>query len=196
MSIFSYTPEELSSLRAEALGYLSEKRVPHVLGCEQEAVSLAKRWGEREDLAAASAILHDITKRLSREEHLAMAEKYGLEFDEIELAEPKLLHARTGAALARDIFDVCSEVASAIEWHTTGHPDMTLLEKIIYLADYIEPTRDFPGVEPLRALSYENIDKALILGLEMSREEVLQKGGHPHPRSDELLAQLKQERKQ
>ena len=190
MSILSYTTEDLDALRSAAHGYLNPKRVPHVLGCEQEAVALARRWGEREDLAAAAGILHDCTKRLSTEEHLALADKYGIVLDALERGEHKLLHARTGAALARDIFDVCEQVASAIEWHTTGCQDMTLLQKIIYMADYIEPTRDFPGVEKLRALAYKNLDDAMILGLQMSNEEVIAKGGTPHPRSLALLDQL------
>lgn len=70
-------------------------------------------------------------------------------------------------------------IYSAIRWHTTGRADMTLLEKIIYLADYIEPTRDFDGVERLRKLAYENIDSAMVLGLEMSLEELRQNGIEP-----------------
>lgn len=190
MSVEVYSLQDLNALRPLAHALLEESRVPHVIGCEQEAVALARRWGEREDLAAVAGMLHDSTKHLSYEEQLALAGYYGIRFDETELAAPKLLHARTGAALAKDKFSVCDEVASAIEWHTTGRPGMTALEKLIYLADYIEPTRDFPGVEPLRALAYRDLDAAMILGLRMSREEVLAKGGHPHERSEILLRQL------
>ena len=111
---------------------------------------------------------------------LILAEKYGIVFDKFERENIKLTHAITGAAPSRDLFGVPDRIYSAIRWHTTGRADMTLLEKIIYLADYIEPTRDFDGVERLRKLAYENIDSAMVLGLEMSLEELRQNGIEPH----------------
>ena len=141
---------ELSWLREKAYAWLKPKRIAHVAGCESEAVKLAMRWGEDPETAAEAGILHDITKKLNFEEQLILCGKYGIINDNLELGSPKLLHAKTGAALARDLFGVSDRVYNAIRWHTTGKPDMTLLEKIIYLADYIEPTRDFPGVEKLR----------------------------------------------
>ena len=137
---------ELSWLREKAYAYLKPKRIAHVAGCESEAVRLAMRWGEDPETAAEAGILHDITKKLNFDEQLILCGKYDIINDNLELKSPKLLHAKTGAALARDLFGVSDRVYEAIRWHTTGKPDMTLLEKIIYLADYIEPTRDFPGV--------------------------------------------------
>ncbi len=82
--------------------------------------------------------------------------------------------------MARDLFGVDDAVYEAIRWHCTGKPDMTLLEKIIWLADYIEPTRDFPGVEKTRKLAYEDIDKALAASLEMSLAFIRKEGGEPY----------------
>ena len=171
---------QLDWLRERAYAYLKPKRIPHVAGCEQEASKLALRWGEDPGDAAEAGILHDITKKLSMDEQLILAEKYGIVFDKFERENIKLTHAITGAALSRDLFGVPDRIYSAIRWHTTGRADMTLLEKIIYLADYIEPTRDFDGVERLRKLAYENIDSAMVLGLEMSLEELRQNGIEPH----------------
>ena len=171
---------QLDWLREKAYAYLKPSRVPHVAGCEQEAAKLARRWGEDEGDASEAGILHDITKKLTMPEQLKLAEKYGIVFDALERENIKLTHAITGAALSRDLFGVTDRVYEAIRWHTTGKPDMTLLEKIIYLADYIEPTRDFPGVEPLRALAYEDIDAAMALGLKMSLEELKAGGIVPH----------------
>ena len=84
----------------------------------------------------------------------------------------KLLHSKTGAAIARWEYGMPERVCDAICWHTTGKPDMTTLEKILYIADYMEPTRDFDGVERLRALVYEDLDAAVRLGLEMSVEDL------------------------
>ena len=171
---------ELSWLREQAYAMLDEKRIAHVAGCESEAIRLAVRWGEDPDTAAEAGILHDITKRFSFEEQLNLCQKYGIICDTGELAAPKLLHAKTGAAAAKDLFGVPDPVYQAIRWHTTGKPDMTLLEKIIYIADYMEPTRDFPGVEKLRELAYEDLDSAMLLGLKMSVEEIRQHGQEPY----------------
>lgn len=167
-------------LREQSYAYLSPKRIPHVQGCEWEAVRLAKRWGESEDDAAEAGILHDITKKLVLSEQLILSEKYGIINDTYETANVKLLHAKTGAALARDLFNISDRVYSAIRWHTTGKPDMTLLEKIIYMADYIEPNRDFPGVDRLRKLAYEDLDAAMALGLKMSLEDIRSYGAEPY----------------
>ena len=167
-------------LREAVKPYLSPRRVAHVAGCESEAVLLAMRYGEDAEAAAEAGILHDITKKLSYDEQLILCDKYGIILDKDQLANEKLLHAITGAAFARDVFGVSDAVYDAIRWHTTGKPDMTLLEKIIYMADYVEPTRDFPGVEKLRALAHEDIDAAMALGLEMSLADIRSGGVAPH----------------
>lgn len=174
-------------LRKRAYSFLKPKRIAHVAGCESEAVSLARRWGADEELAAEAAILHDITKRLSLKEQLILCEKYDIITDTLEAKSEKLLHSKTGAAVAADMFGVSAQVENAIRWHTTGKPDMTKLEKIIYLADYIEPTRDFEGVETLRALAYEDLDKALVLGFEMSLEDLKSYGVPPHKNTIDAL---------
>lgn len=167
-------------LRRKGYAMLKPTRVNHVKGCEAEARRLSKRWGGDPDQAAEAAILHDCTKKAELAEQLRLCEKYGIIPDETERVSGKLLHAKTGAAVAEQDFGFDPETASAIRWHTTGKADMTLLEKIIYMADYIEPTRDFEGVAPLRALAYEDLDKAMLLGLEMSRDEIEGRGEVPH----------------
>ena len=159
---------ELSWLREKAFAYLEPGRIAHVVGCESEAVMLAKTWGEDPDTAATAGILHDITKKYRGEEQLKLCRKYGIVYDEVEARNTAILHARTGAALAREEFHVSEEIAEAIRWHTTGKPDMSRLEKILYLADFIEPTRDFPGLEELRKLAYKDLNDAMALALSMS----------------------------
>ena len=174
----------LDLLRPAALSLLDQRRVPHVLGTEAEAAKLARRWGADEENARRAALLHDCTKRLSRPEHLKLCKQYGISIDAQERkAGGKLLHAKTGAALARDLFGVSDEIYSAIYWHTTGKADMTLLEKIIYLADYIEPTRDFGALKELRPLAYEDLDRALLRGFTIAVEDLSKKGMALHPNS-------------
>ena len=175
---------ELAWLRREAYAFLDPKRVPHVAGTEQEAVKLARRWGEDEGDAAEAAILHDITKRLTHDEQLRMCREYGIITDDLERTNEKLLHARTGAALCRERFGVPENIEAAIRWHTTGRAGMTRLEKIIYLADYIEPTRHgFAGLEELRRAAYEDLDAAMVMALGMSWAEVTEKGTPFHQNS-------------
>ena len=105
---------ELSWLREKAYAYLKPKRIAHVAGCENEAVMLAVYWGEDPEKAAEAAILHDIGKKYNFEEQLQICEKYGIINDHDELANPKILHAKTGAAIARDVFGTDEEVTEAI----------------------------------------------------------------------------------
>ena len=181
---------DLAWLREKTDAYLKPTRIPHVRGCEETAARLAVRWGENPEDAAEAGILHDITKKLSTDEQLRLAEKYGIVLDAADIAAPKTLHALTGAWFAREHFGVPDNIFSAIEWHTTGRPGMTTLEKIVYLADFIEPTRDFPGVERVRALAFADLSGAMIQALQMSMDEVTRRGAAPHPRSAEALCWL------
>ena len=141
-----------------------------------------------------AALLHDCTKKLEMPEQLALCRQYGIELDELEQKALKLLHAKTGAAIARDVYGVDDEIYRAIWWHTTGHADMTLLEKIIYLADYIEPSRDFPGVNDLRNCVYEDLDKGLLMGLQMTIDEMTEMENPVHHATIEARDWLKGKR--
>lgn len=180
----------LAQLRPLAMSYLKHKRIPHVLGTEQEAIHLAERYGANVEKARIAALLHDCTKKLTAEEQLALCLRYGIELDDLERSALKLLHAKTGAEIAKQDFGVDNEVYGAIRWHTTGRASMTKLEKVIYLADFIEPTRDFPGVDRLRKVSYESLDAGLKLGLSMTVEEMKERGSPVHHATLEALAYL------
>ena len=173
----------LEDLRCVALSMLDPRRIPHVLGTEETAAALALRWGADEESARRAALLHDCTKKFDKELQLALCRQYGIEPDAAERREGKLLHAITGAAVAYADFGVSGEVRDAIRWHTTGKADMMLLEKIIYLADYIEPTRDFCDLTELRRLAFEDLDGALLLGFTMAVEDLAKKGMPVHPNS-------------
>ena len=163
----------LPELRACSYSMMKEKRVAHVQGVEEEAARLARRWGADETLARRAGVLHDCTKYLELPEQLALCRQYGVELDALERSAVKLLHSKTGACIARAVFGEPDEVYWAIFWHTTAKADMTTLEKILYVADYMEPNRDFEGVERLRALAYEDLDRALLLGVETTIQEMI-----------------------
>ncbi len=157
------------------------KRLSHVFGVREEASRLAKRWGVDPDSAEEAGLLHDITKKLDVDGQLLLIDKYGIIISNSERENPKLLHAITGSEFARREFGVSQDIFDAIRWHTTGRPKMSMLEKVIYLADCIEPNRSYPGVEVLRAASYDDIDKAMCMALKMSIDVVRERGDVLHP---------------
>lgn len=177
-------------LRAVSYSMVKAKRIPHIRGTESTAVKLAERWGANPQYARRAAILHDCTKYLELEEQLKLCRKYGILLDDLEKVAVKLLHSKTGAALARSVFGEPEPVWQAICWHTTGKENMTTLEKILYLADYMEPNRDFDGVEALRKLVWEDLDQAMTLGLTMTVEEMKQRGVPVHSNTLRALAWL------
>lgn len=160
------------ALKEASLALHKEKRAIHACGVCETAVALARHWGEDETVAARAGILHDVTKALEREEQLRLCRKYGMITNTFEQTNYKVLHAKTGAAVAQYVFGESAAVRDAIYWHTTGKAGLTRMEMILYLADYTEPNRCFEGVDALRALSYQDLDAAMLMGLELSIAEL------------------------
>ena len=169
----NYKNLPLDQLREVATGLLKKKRVDHVLGCAATAEKLAGIYGADPVTALRAGLLHDVTKAIDGEDQLLLVDKYDIVISDFERTHPKLLHAKTGAAVAKYVFGESEAVEKAIYWHTTGRADMTLMEKIVYLADYMEPTRSFPGVEALRELAWKDLDHALLLAFRMCVDELV-----------------------
>ena len=153
--------------------------MPHVLGTEQEAVRLTRQYGA-DETQAGSPLCSTTAPRSWTWTGSWPVPAVRHPLDDLEQHALKLLHAKTGAAIARDVFGVDDAVYRAIYWHTTGHPNMTKLEKIIYLADYIEPSRDFPGVEDLRRAIHADLDRGLLKALDDSIRDMQQWGSPVH----------------
>lgn len=187
-----YLPFE--ELRHESLRLLKHKRVAHVIGCSETAKELALLHGEDPVNAERAGILHDVTKALTGLDQLRLCEHYGIMISEFERTHTKLLHAVTGAEVARQVFGENEAVCSAIRWHTSGRKNMTTLEKIIYIADYMEPNRDFPGVEELRRLARTDLDAAMLLGLNMTAEHLRKQGAEMGRHSVEAIEFLTQKK--
>lgn len=158
----------LEDLRACSYSMVHAKRIPHIRGTEQEAALLARKNGADEEKARKAAILHDCTKYWTDEKQLSTCEKYGILVDQVERDNTGLLHAKTGAVVAREVFGMPEDICSAIFWHTTGRAGMTLLEKILYIADYAEPSRPFEWSRELREIVEEDLDRGVLRGLEVS----------------------------
>ena len=180
----------MEQLEPIVLSLLKPNRVNHVLGCRDTAVALAKRWGVDETDAARAGILHDITKALDGPLQLDLCQAYDKPLSDFSKRYPKTLHALTGSLVAHRIFGENEAVVAAIASHTTGKAAMNTLEKIIYVADYMEPCRNFPGVGRLRELAFSDLDEALKMGLMMTLDHLANLGDEVSPESRQALEYL------
>ena len=146
--------------------FLSEKRYYHSVCVQKAALRLAKKYGADPEKASVAGILHDIMKDLPQPEQLERMKKYGVTLTRLELAAPKLWHAILGAAYLRaELHIEDPEILGAVRFHTTGRQNMTLLEKVLFVADFISDDRDYPGVEKMRAAARESLEEAAAEGI-------------------------------
>lgn len=157
---------------------LSERRYIHSIGVMESAISLAERFGEDIDKARIAGLLHDCAKEVDKDEAVELCDELGIEIDDAKRVQKGLLHADLGAELVKTEYDISdSEIYDAIKYHTMGRENMTMLDKIIYLADFIEPSRrDFEGLTELRKLCMEDLDEAMLFAINLSISFVLNKG--------------------
>jgi len=178
---------------------LRPARFRHSREVSRTAVRLAERWDVDVEKARIAGILHDCARNLKGEELLACAKTNGLSLNEIEILQPALIHAPLGAILAEQRFGISDpQILQAIRRHTLGAAQMTMLDKVIYLADCIEPGRTFPGVQLLRELAEKNLDMAVLAAYDQGIRFVLDGGGLLHPNTVEgrnsLLLEMKAKR--
>lgn len=159
---------ELEALRDSMKGVLKHPRYLHSVGVEEVACDLAIINGYDAEKASIAGILHDCAKNLTDSELLQCCERYQLPVTEIEARCPFLLHGKVGAVFAEKIYGIEDpEIISSIVYHTTGRPNMSLLEKIIFTADYIEPYRKpLPRIDEIRAVAYSKLDLAVLMILD------------------------------
>lgn len=171
---------------------LDHQRFEHTLGVEKTAREMARIFSVDEEQAALAGLLHDCAKCMPLEKMLKAAKNETV--DAVMRESKALMHAVAGRCVARDVYNVEDEaVLDAIRWHTTGRADMTALDKIIYLADMIEPNRKpYPGLEPLRALCMKDLDEAMHTALQMSLRHVEEQGKTLHPDTMAALAAYEQ----
>ena len=147
---------------------LSPKRFAHTLGTAECAVTLARRFGADPSAAYRAGLLHDITKEWNPTQQLNFFENHGIMICNAQKLTPELFHPISGAIVAKEEFGMDSAVCDAIRSHTTGRVNMSLLEQVLWLADLIEPGRNFPGVEELRALAQKDLSCAVCAGMTRS----------------------------
>ena len=186
------TEEMLASLRERVMQLMSQKRFRHTLAVEEMVTRLCALYcPEKTQCLRAAALLHDVTKELDPEAQESLCRQYGIAVGDEERASPKLYHAQTAAEKIRADFPTFADatVISAVRWHTTGRADMTLPEKLLYLADYIDESRTFQNCVILRRYFFgaspekmnaeerdELLRKTLILSFDMTVRDLLEEG--------------------
>ena len=187
----------IKDLKKDLKREMDDSRYEHTLGVMYTSAALAMRYEYDMERAMLAGLMHDCAKCIPNAKKLKLAEKNGLEITELERNNPFMLHAKVGAMLAKVKYDIDDEeVLGAIRWHTTGKPNMNLLEKIVYVADYIEARRDKAEDLPvIRRLAFEDLDEALYQILEGTLNYLGSKGAFVDPMTQKTYDYYKQQRK-
>lgn len=155
---------------------IDQKRIEHSINVMEVSESMARHYNVDIQKAKIAGILHDCGKNYVGDEARRYASKIQYKPDRIEMLQPKLLHGIIGRHLAMTMYNIeDDDILNAIRWHTTGRPAMSTLEKIIYIADYIEPLRTFNGIEQMRRLAYEDLDKCIVQCADSTIQYIMQK---------------------
>jgi predicted HD superfamily hydrolase involved in NAD metabolism len=177
---------ELETMMEKLKTELDNVRYQHSLNVMETSVKLAKYYGVELEKTRIAGILHDCGKNYRGDKAREYVHEIGYRADKIEWSQTRLLHGIIGEHLARTVYGVTdAEILDAIRWHTTGRADMTALEKIIYVADYIEPLRNFEGIETMRAAACVNLDRCVLLCADSTIQYVLKKGVLLHEKTVE-----------
>lgn len=172
---------QLDSIRKKLAGMLDTERLKHSENVVSCAAELASHWGVSKEKASIAGLLHDASRFMKPSEMLDKAKELGFPVGAVETSEPKLLHARLSAHIAKTEFGINdSEILQAIERHTIGAEDMSALDKIVYIADHIEPDRDFVGVERIRELALKDLDKGIVESTSAMIEALVKLGAPIH----------------
>lgn len=171
--------KNLKNIKHSLKSSLSKDRYQHTISVSYTAMCLAMKYEVDLQKAEVAGLLHDCAKCIPNDKKLKECMKHNIKMTEAELAKPDLLHAKLGAFVAMNVYHVDDkEIINAILKHTTGAPNMTMLEKIIFVADYIEPGRyKAENLQYLRRLAFEDIDKAIFIILKDTLEYLKTKGG-------------------
>ena len=180
---------DLHKIRKQLSKALDTKRYEHTQGVAYTSAALAMRYGENIKKAELAGLLHDCAKCLSDEKLLGICEKHNIAINEVERRNPFLLHGKAGSFLAMHEYHIYDlDIINAILNHTTGRPGMSMLEKIIFVADYIEPSRKkAANLSAIRKLAFEDIDQALILILTDILNYLESSGGEIDPMTSKTL---------
>lgn len=169
-------------IREKLIKNIGHYRYEHSIRVMEEAEKLAKRYGYNENKASIAGLLHDCGRLLDKFEILKKAYDFDIIQKDNRVNNFPLIHAPLGAEIARREFNILDEdILNAIRYHTTGRPNMSLIDKIVYIADYIEPERNFNGLDEVRKLAYDDLDKAILKAMDNTIKYLINKGAYIHP---------------
>jgi predicted HD superfamily hydrolase involved in NAD metabolism len=169
-------------IKGKVKGYLSSNRYKHTLGVVNAAILLGEKYQVDLNKVKIAALLHDCAKKMDKDKLLKVVKEEEIIIDEIQKNQPALLHGPVGSVIAYRDFNIKDpDILRAIEYHTTGRENMSKLEKIIYLADYIEEGRRYSGVIELREKAKVNLDKALLQAFDNTINYIINKKQFIHP---------------
>ena len=181
-------------IKEDLRGYLSEYRFFHCLRVAYVARKLADVYHYDMDKAYVAGLIHDIAKEFSDEENLNVIKKYHLSQSLLNEDYRKLLHSDIGACLAKNVYGLDEDICHAVKCHTIGDIPMNLLDKILFVADKIEPGKDYMGIEEERKLAYQDIHGATVLCIENHHKKLVRTKKQIYPKSLEVLDYLKREK--
>lgn len=185
---------DVEGLEEEMMRHLSPQRYRHCFAVADYSMELAAIWGEDIATAFNAGLLHDMMHYLQPTEYLQWAAKYQLAYGPAEQQDPVLLHGPLAAAVLEQDWG-CSnqQLLNAIRYHTIPRPQMDNVAKIVFLADVAEPGRpDYPGLEQIRALAKQDLDQAMVLALQSTKDYLQQQGKTLHPDTDMIIKQFRQ----
>ena len=146
---------------------INEARYIHTLGVVETAIQLSKMNNVDEEKAKIAALIHDMAKCMPKDKQFEILKNNGVKMDKYLLNSPQILHGAVGAILAKEIMGIEDiDILNAVKYHTTGKENMTTLEKIIYIADYVEPNRKYEGVDKIREVVFKDLDNGVFMGIE------------------------------
>ena len=161
---------------------MSDYRYTHSVNVSKEAVRLAKKYGADTEKAAVAGILHDITKETPKEEQLQIMTDGGIILDNVQKNSSKLWHGISGSVYIRDVLNITDEdILNAVRYHTTGRAGMSLLEKIIFVADFTGDERNYDGVDIMREKALRSLEEAMIYGLQFTIQDLSSRALTIHP---------------
>lgn len=177
---------EINNIINKLCSQLDSFRFKHSINVMEVSEALAKHYGADVHKANISGVLHDCGKNYKGAEALEYVKGIPYEPDNIETLQPKLLHGVIGKHLAKTMYNIDDqEILNAIHWHTTGRAGMDILEKIVYIADYIEPLRSFEGIEEIRKIAFENLDECIVRCSESTIRFIIERGVLLHSKTVE-----------
>lgn len=182
--------DDIKKIKKDLKVRLSKYRYDHSLRVASEAKKMARRYGVDEAYAYLAGLVHDVAKEFSLDENKEWIDKYNLSSELLSDDNRKILHAEIGSVVAKELYGVSDEVVNAIKYHTVGNVDMSLLAKVVFVADKIECGKDYPGIELERILAYQDIDEALIKCLENQKEKLTKENKVFNEEADKLLRML------